>query len=196
MIPVAVFLTETVALGTAEPDASVTVPESVAPETCAYTATPPSKLKSSVIAIAKQEANFLDSHTPMRHLPDNHFWIIMCIVNLEHKPNNLQVPSNLGALHSQCESKSSIFLIIRDSIPADPAWSEADLETVHQQLARPGPHGPASGPSLRRRGGSGSGFKISAHSASVSASSQTPALIQFLSIFSNCSARCFSGNAT
>jgi hypothetical protein len=55
----------------APPDGSVTVPESVAPVTCACAATPKIKMKHRVTATAKAVANFLEFPTPMQSLPDD-----------------------------------------------------------------------------------------------------------------------------
>jgi hypothetical protein len=64
---------ETVAFATAEPDASVTVPERVAPATCAYTAAPPSKLnKNNVIDNAKHATKLPDLRPPKKHLPEDY----------------------------------------------------------------------------------------------------------------------------
>src|SRR5579862_6421455 len=83
-IPVSVFLMDTVALGTAEPDASVTVPESVAPETCANIVTPDIKQAHIITTMIYVTASFFDIPIPMQRLLDNHRGLSRAIRNLRN----------------------------------------------------------------------------------------------------------------
>jgi hypothetical protein len=84
---VAAFVIDTVAPATTPPEASVTVPERVAPVTWACATTPAIKLKNSVTNIAKLVVIFLDFPTPMQRLLDDPSWVIACKLELNISPD-------------------------------------------------------------------------------------------------------------
>ncbi len=84
---VAVLVAETVALATTPPDGSVTVPETVAPVTCACATAPVIKVKNNVNNTAKIVVTFVDFDTPMHCLLEDPSWVIACNPELKSCPD-------------------------------------------------------------------------------------------------------------
>src|ERR1700722_13894622 len=133
---VAVFVAETVALATTPPEGSVTVPERVAPVTCACATTPAIKLKISVTKIAKPVANFLKLPTPMQRLLDEPSWVITCSFKLDIQTDFLiKTPQIFETFKYPRVQKSRAFSMICSDICENGTYEEVVSVRKYQTAA-------------------------------------------------------------